>query len=141
MCERLLSPLQRGTAGAKRRQGVAHAAFLAFALLLFSALYYAQNTTVRAIAPARNPLPPEEMSAGVTKFSFLVYGDTRGRRDGVELQYEHSLVIDAMLATIKRRSTTDFPVRFVLQSGDAVVNGRDATQWNKSYIDLINRLT
>jgi 3',5'-cyclic AMP phosphodiesterase CpdA len=29
----------------------------------------------------------------------------------------------------------------VLQSGDAVVNGRDPVQWNKSYVDLIDRLT
>jgi 3',5'-cyclic AMP phosphodiesterase CpdA len=33
------------------------------------------------------------------------------------------------------------PVRFVLQTGDAVVDGRDPKQWNKSFIDLINRLT
>jgi 3',5'-cyclic AMP phosphodiesterase CpdA len=32
-------------------------------------------------------------------------------------------------------------VRFILQSGDAVVNGRDPKQWNASFVDLINRLT
>jgi 3',5'-cyclic AMP phosphodiesterase CpdA len=32
-------------------------------------------------------------------------------------------------------------VRFVLQSGDAVVNGGDAHQWNTSFVPLINRLT
>src|SRR4029079_8601599 len=83
----------------------------------------------------------EEMSAGVTKFSYLVYGDTRGRRDGVELQYEHSLVADSMLATIKRMDATEYPVRFIMQTGDAVVNGGDARQWNNSFIDIINRLT
>src|SRR5262245_63961501 len=62
----------------------------------------APSQAVKAISPAKRPLPPEEMSAGVTKFSYLVYGDTRGRRDGVELQYEHSIVADSMVATIKR---------------------------------------
>ena len=96
---------------------------------------------VRAVSPPRNPLPPEEKSAGVTRFSFIVYGDTRGRRDGVEVQYEHSLVVDSMLAAIKRLEKTDSPVRFVLQSGDAVVDGREPRQWNASFVDLINRLT
>ena len=96
---------------------------------------------VRAIASPRNPLPPETASAAVTRFSFIVYGDTRGRRDGTQEQYEHSLIVDSVIATIKRIETSQFPVRFVLQTGDAVVNGRDARQWNKSFIDLINRLT
>jgi hypothetical protein len=96
---------------------------------------------VRAVSPPRNPLPPEEKSAGVTRFSFIVYGDTRGRRDGVEVQYEHSLVVDSMLAAVKRLEGTPYPVRFVLQSGDAVVDGRDARQWNASFVGLINRLT
>jgi hypothetical protein len=37
---------------------------------------------VRAIASPRNPLPLEAASADVVRFSFIVYGDTRGRRDG-----------------------------------------------------------
>lgn len=96
---------------------------------------------VRAIAAPVNPLPAEAASAEVTRFSFIVYGDTRGRRDGVQEQYEHSLIVDSMVATIKRLASGPFPVRFVLQSGDAVVNGRDARQWNKSFVDLINRIT
>ncbi|MFY9557717.1 MAG: metallophosphoesterase [Blastocatellia bacterium] len=96
---------------------------------------------VRAIAPAREPLPAEAASADVTRFSFIVYGDTRGRRDGVNEQYEHSLIVDSAVSTIKRLATGPFPVRFVLQTGDAVVNGRDASQWNKSFVDLINRVT
>src|SRR5688500_13012854 len=96
---------------------------------------------VRAVQPPRNPLPPEAQSAGVTRFSFIVYGDTRGRRDGVEVQYEHSLIVDAMLTTIKRREDTPHPVRFILQSGDAVVDGRDPAQWNRSFVGIINRLT
>src|SRR5262245_48062828 len=92
-----------------------------------------QAETVRAITKPTHPLPPEKDSAGVTKFSFLAYGDTRGRRDGVELQYEHSQVIDGMLAAIRRLESTPYPVRFVVQSGDAVAKGSDPTQWNKSY--------
>ena len=97
--------------------------------------------TVRAILPPRQPLPPEAASAGVTRFSFIAYGDTRGRRDGVEVQYEHSLIADAMLRVIAERAAGPSPIRFVLQSGDAVVNGRDPRQWNKSFVGLINRLT
>jgi hypothetical protein len=100
-----------------------------------------QSVTVQAIAPARNPLPPEQASAGVTKFSYLVYGDTRGRRDGIDLQYEHSLVVDSMLLTIKRLQSTEYAVKFVMQTGDAVVNGGDARHWNTSFVGLINRLT
>lgn len=96
---------------------------------------------VRAVSPPRNPLPPEERSVGVTRFSFIVYGDTRGRRDGVEIQYEHSLIVDSMLAAIGRLEKTEHPVRFILQSGDAVVDGRDPRQWNASFVGLINRLT
>jgi calcineurin-like phosphoesterase family protein len=96
---------------------------------------------VRAIAPPRNPLPREADSAAVTEFSFIAYGDTRGRRDGTAEQYEHSLIVDSQLATIKRLADTSAPVRFVLQTGDAVVNGRDARQWNRSFVDLINRIT
>src|SRR5262249_22124191 len=93
------------------------------------------------ISALTTPFPGESASKGVTKFSFIAYGDTRGRRDGVAIQYEHSLVIDSMLAEIKKRSTTDYPVKFVLQSGDAVVDGREAHQWNVSFVPLINRLS
>jgi 3',5'-cyclic AMP phosphodiesterase CpdA len=100
-----------------------------------------QQEQVRAIAPPARPLPREADSAGVTKFSFVAYGDTRGRRDGTEIQYEHSLIVDSMLATIATRAGTDYPVKFILQSGDGVVSGRVAAQWNRSYVDLIDRLT
>lgn len=101
----------------------------------------APGDSVIAIRPPRNPIPPEAQSAGVTRFSFIAYGDTRGRRDGTEVQYEHSLIVDAMLRDIASRSTGPSPIRFVLQSGDAVVNGRDPRQWNASFTSLINRLT
>jgi hypothetical protein len=59
----------------------------------------------------------------------------------VELQAEHQLVIEAMLTTMRRATTSADSIRFVLQSGDAVVNGSFAAQWRVSYVPLINRLT
>jgi calcineurin-like phosphoesterase family protein len=100
-----------------------------------------ESERVHAIAAPKTHLPSEEQSNGITKFSFIVYGDTRGRRDGVAIQYEHSLIVDSMLGQIKQFTGTDSPVRFILQSGDAVVNGRDPKQWNVSFVPLINRLT
>jgi hypothetical protein len=96
---------------------------------------------VRPIAPPVRPLPPEAESAAIERFSFIVYGDTRGRRDGESIQHEHSLVVDAQLHAIQRLAKSDFPVRFILQTGDAVVDGRDPRQWNNSFVQLIERLT
>jgi 3',5'-cyclic AMP phosphodiesterase CpdA len=93
------------------------------------------------LAPPRIPLPAERETGGITKFSFIAYGDTRGRHDGLDLQAEHRLVIESMLATIKSAATTLDPIRFVLQSGDAVVNGSIAAQLTVSYMPLIARLT
>src|SRR4030095_7735783 len=84
---------------------------------------------VRAIKAPRAPLPSEKDSAGVNRFSFIVYGDTRGRRDGFELQYEHSLIVNSAVATIKKLEKTPFPVRFVIQTGDGVANGEIGRQW------------
>lgn len=105
------------------------------------ALPAAPADTVRAILRPRVPLPAEAATVGVRRFSFIAYGDTRGRRDGTELQYEHSLIVDAMLRVIAQRASGPSPIRFILQSGDAVVNGRDPKQWNVSFTGLINRLT
>ncbi len=96
---------------------------------------------VVAIEAPRFPLPVEAESADVISFSFIVYGDTRGRRDGEDLQYEHALVVESMLRTVGSLEAGPDPVRFVLQSGDAVVDGRDPAQWNVSFVELINRLT
>jgi 3',5'-cyclic AMP phosphodiesterase CpdA len=96
---------------------------------------------VKPIAPPAAPLPSEEQSRGVTRFSFILYGDTRGRHDGVSLQYEHSMVVDGILAQIKKLRNTDSPVRFVLQTGDAVVRGQEAQKWNVSFVPVIDRLT
>uniref|UniRef100_UPI0037BE480C metallophosphoesterase family protein n=1 Tax=Gemmatimonas sp. TaxID=1962908 RepID=UPI0037BE480C len=117
----------------------------ALAVLGAPSLVFAQTAaardTVIAIAKPLRPLPAEDQSAGVTRFSFIAYGDTRGRRDGTAEQYEHGLVVDEMLRTITRLEKGPEPVRFVLQSGDAVVNGRDPKQWNVSFVSLINRIT
>ncbi|MGH7620322.1 MAG: metallophosphoesterase family protein [Gemmatimonadaceae bacterium] len=91
--------------------------------------------------PPRTPLPPEPATAGITKFSFITYGDTRGRHDGVEIQAEHELVIESMLGTIRRATASGDPIRFVLESGDAIQDGSIAKQLTVSYIPLINRLT
>jgi 3',5'-cyclic AMP phosphodiesterase CpdA len=121
--------------------------FLFIGLLLVTQTAAAQvtqrvdTTRVDAIRAPRTPLPAEAASAGVTRFSFIAYGDTRGRRDGVNEQYEHSLIVESMLRSIKALENGPDPVRFVLQSGDAVVNGRDPRQWNVSFVGLINRIT
>ncbi len=92
------------------------------------------------LAP-RVPLPSDAATADVTRFSFISYGDTRGPRDGREIQEDHSVVIESMLATIKKSAEAGDSIRFVLQSGDAVANGWIARQLTVSYIPLINRLT
>src|SRR5258706_5399766 len=96
--------------------------------------------TVRSIAAPTVPLPAESESADVRKFSFIAYGDTRGQVDGQELQPDHTRVIDAMLATIAAEKAAGFPVRFVIQSGDAVTSGGVVDQWNLRFIPLIERL-
>src|SRR5437773_171683 len=97
--------------------------------------------TVRPIEPMNAPLPSEADSARITRFSVIAYGDTRSLVDGVALQPDHGKVIDAMVAKIKALASTPFPVRFILQSGDAVVTGTDGAQLNVSFSPLIERLT
>jgi 3',5'-cyclic AMP phosphodiesterase CpdA len=109
--------------------------------LVASTAYGQTDTTLVASLAPKVPLPSEAATANITRFSFIAYGDTRGRHDGVEPEAEHTLVVESMLATIKRLSTTNDPIRFVLQSGDAVENGSIARQLAVSYIPLINRLT
>ena len=96
---------------------------------------------VRAIEPPAIPLPAESASAAIRKFAFMAYGDTRGPADGVTIQAQHSAVVEAMLQAVGTERTAGFPVRFVIQSGDAVINGRNAVQWNTSFTPIIERLT
>jgi len=131
--------MMNGNSGYLRAVGLLLASFTLLCIPLMRADQETERVT--AIKPPTKPLPPEAESRGVTKFSFIVYGDTRGRRDGTEGQYEHSLIVDSALVQIKKLASTDYPVKFVLQSGDAVQDGRDVKQWNVSFVPLINRLT
>jgi hypothetical protein len=102
---------------------------------------------VRPIEPPVTPLPSETASADVTKFSFMAYGDTRSSGaadvpgDGQIVHPEHSRIVDRMIARIHEAASTPFPIRFVLQSGDAVVRGQNAAMWNVSFSPIIERLT
>ena len=119
--------------------------FLLVSLLLVSGTLPAQQpaaaVAVRAITPPATPLPPEAQSAGVTKFSFIAYGDTRSAVDGTAIQPVHSALVSTMLTAIQRFQTSDYPIRFVLQSGDGVTNGRIVPQWNNSFVDVVSRIT
>jgi hypothetical protein len=101
----------------------------------------ASSDSIVPSLPPRTQLPPESATAAITRFSFIAYGDTRGRHDGVDLQAEHMLVVESMLATIKKAASGPDAIKFVLQSGDAIQNGSIAKQLSVSYIPLINRLT
>lgn len=100
---------------------------------------------VRPINAPGKPLPAEAESAGVTRFSFFAYGDSRSAGgpggDGEVLHPDHSRVVDLMLGRAKSLSSTPFPARFVVQSGDAVLRGMNATMWNVSFSPIINRLS
>ena len=105
------------------------------------------SATVRAIEPPATPLPEEAASAGVTRFSFVAYGDTRSGGDpnvpgdGRVLQAEHSRIVDRVISRTGELASTPFPIRFVLQSGDAVLRGTDVAMWNVSFSPIIERLT
>ena len=97
-------------------------------------------------APARR-LPSENASAGVTRFAFVAYGDTRSGSqpgvpgDGEIIHPEHSRIIDRVLERHAAARATAFPIRFVLQSGDAVLRGGDGAMWNVSFSPIIDRLS
>ena len=95
----------------------------------------------RPIEPPPTPLPSEAASAGVTRFSFIAYGDTRGPADGQVVQPQHSAVVDRVLQAVDEEGAAGFPVRFVVQTGDAVNNGRNAAQWDVSFTPVIERIT
>ncbi|HJZ75761.1 MAG TPA: metallophosphoesterase [Vicinamibacterales bacterium] len=103
--------------------------------------------SVRPIEPPATPLPDEAASARVTRFAFAAYGDTRSSGsatepgDGDIVQPEHSRLVDRLIARVREAASTPFPVRFVLQSGDAVLRGPNAAMWNVSFTPIIERLT
>jgi calcineurin-like phosphoesterase family protein len=118
-------------------------AFVALLLLILETRPSAQlapAVAARPIDPGGIRLPLEADSGNQTKFSFITYGDTRGPADGVLIQAAHRDVVNRILASIPEQERAGFPVRFVVQSGDAVVTGRSANQWNVSFNPLIERL-
>ena len=46
-----------------------------------------------------------------------------------------------MIVKAKALSATPFPVRFIVQSGDAVLRGIDGTMWNVSFSPIIEKLS
>ena len=100
-----------------------------------------QPATVPPITPPAVAFSSEQQSAEIVRFSFIAYGDTRGQVDGAELQPDHAAVIDAMVKALPAQQAAGFPVRFVVQSGDAVTSGGVVQQWNQRFIPLIERLT
>src|ERR1051325_6327212 len=102
---------------------------------------------VRPIEPPATPLPSEAASASVTKFSFIAYGDTRSSGvpnipgDGEVVHPDHSRLVDRMIAMVHERAATPFPIRLVLQSGDAVLRGQTSAMWKVSFSPIIERLT
>src|SRR5436190_3893932 len=103
---------------------------------------------VKPIEPPATPLPSEAASANVTRFSFIGYGDTRSGTpqpgvsgDGEVVHPEHTKVVERMIASAKELAGTPFPVRLVLQSGDAVLRGQTGAMWNVSFTPIIERLT
>jgi 3',5'-cyclic AMP phosphodiesterase CpdA len=129
---------------------------IAAIVLCLGAALFAQQTAaplvppivaVKPIEPPAKPLPSEAATAGIKKFSFIAYGDTRSSGepevpgDGQVVHPVHSALVDLMVAKIKTLSSTDYPVRFVVQSGDAVLTGQNGAMWNVSFSPIIERLT
>ena len=102
---------------------------------------------VRPIEPPATPLASEASSAGVTRFTFFAYGDTRSSGvlgvpgDGDVIHPEHTRIVDRMIARAGELARTPFPLKFVLQSGDAVLRGINGAMWNVSFSPIIERLT
>ena len=106
-----------------------------------------QLVTVKPIRPPSKPLPGENDSAGITRFSFIAYGDTRSGAapdvpgDGVIIHPQHKQLVEEMIVKAKGLSATPFPVRFVVQSGDAVLRGVSGSMWNVSFSPIIEKLS
>ena len=115
--------------------------------LALASVHAQQIAQVRAIEPPATLLPEEPASAGISRFSFVAYGDTRSANDpnvpgdGQVIQAEHSRLVDRVITRARELESTPFPIRFVLQSGDAVLRGTDAEMWNVSFNPIIERLT
>jgi len=119
----------------------------ALAVLLFTIISGAPTAqqqplseVVRPIEPPRTAFPSEPDSAAESRFSFIAYGDTREDQNGFEVQKRHGRVMDMMLSKIKELSSTRYPVRFAIQSGDAVTRGNEPARWG-SFVSIIERMT
>jgi hypothetical protein len=133
--------------------------------IIFAASYLALSaqqplpplTPVRPILPPAHALPPESATARFTRFSFIVYGDTRcqcvatpnppGAPPPVsplpgspEVEPQHAKVIEALTDKVRGLARTNAPVKFVLQTGDAVYRGIDAERWDV-FRPLAERIT
>jgi Calcineurin-like phosphoesterase len=98
--------------------------------------------SVRAIGPPAQLLPPEDATRDLDKVSFIVYGDTRGgATDGQVVHPVHSELMERIITLAQTRANSERAIRFVLQTGDAVLRGSDARMWNVSYTPVIERLT
>jgi calcineurin-like phosphoesterase family protein len=121
------------------------------AAMFFGAVAAAQQplpiVAVRPIEPPSAGLPSEAASAQTTRFSFIAYGDTRSGTDpnvpgdGQVLQETHGRLVDLMVAKIRALASTPQPVRFVIQSGDAVLRGQNGAMWNVSFTPIVERIT
>lgn len=99
---------------------------------------------VRSIRPPARPLPSEDASSGVKRFAFIAYGDTRcdcSAQAPNEVQTAHAAVVDTMLDKARSLAASSMPIRFVLQSGDAVWRGQNAERWNAVFTPVIEKLT
>lgn len=102
---------------------------------------------VHPIEPPARGLPSETESAGVTRFSFIAYGDTRSGAvpdvpgDGQVIHPQHNALVEEMIAKAKELESTPFPIRFVVQSGDAVLRGANGAMWNVSFSPIIEKLS
>ena len=98
---------------------------------------------VRPIEPPARPLPRESATAGVRRFSFIAYGDTRCGCNAdapAEVQTAHAQVVDGMLAAIKSAAAGRGAIRFVVSSGDATFRGANAERWSV-FTPIVERLT
>src|SRR4029450_2962491 len=84
---------------------------------------------------------------GVTRFSFLAYGDSRGANepgvpgDGQVVHVEHTRLMDFALAKIEALGTTPYPARFVLHRGEGGLRGAHAGRGKVSSAPIIERLS
>src|SRR5258708_35543988 len=96
-------------------------------IVLCSAVVAAQTqTTVRPIKAPEQPFPTEQETAGITRFSFIAYGDTRCDCAGgatqrgappppprLEDQNEHGRGVDLAVAEAGAPARSPDPVRLV----------------------------